>query len=88
MKKKKKKKKKNKYIKNRKKRKKQKHKKAIICHIIAVNNITIFSFLIIWVFFISFSIFHLRIFILRLRVSLLTEDTYYDSIFPNIHKLL
>ena len=49
-------------------------KKAIICHIIAVNNITFFSFLIIWVFCVSFSICHLRIFILRLRVNLLTED--------------
>ena len=78
----------NKYIKIEKKKKKKKDKKAIICHIIAVNNITIFSFLIIWVFFVSFSIFHLRIFILRLRVNLLTEDTCYDSVFPNIHKLL
>ena len=44
----KKKKKKNKYIKKEKKKRKRKNiKKAIICHTIAVNNITFFSFLII-----------------------------------------
>ena len=78
---------KKKYIKigeNKIKKKQAKNQKVIICHIIAVNNTTIFSFLIIWVcvfvsfFNFSFTYFHFA--------STNKEDTYYDSIFPNIHK--